>query len=87
MVGAEAEASMPIASFATEVIGGALMQHVGHVAERVPIVGAVAVLISELVNICDACRCHEEAFQTLKRRMKRMYGICYGERGKHAENI
>jgi transcription initiation factor TFIID subunit TAF12 len=46
-------------------------------------VGSAAVLLLQLIDLCDAYRCNKRLFQALKARMQFMYGLYFAEGGSY----
>lgn len=59
------------------------MQNMAHVAEKLPIIGAAAVLLLQLIDLCDAYRCNKSLFKALKSRMQHMYKLYFAEGGSY----
>ena len=51
-------------------------------AHHVPLVGIVAVLLSELILLCDQYRCNQLAFQSLKMRMQGVQTLYFAPGGR-----
>ena len=58
-----------------------VVQNLALAAESLPIIGTAAVLMLQLIDLCDAYRCNKKLFESLKARMTYMYKIYFAEGG------
>jgi len=60
-----------------------VVQNMALAGANLPIVGAVAVLMLQLIDLCDAYKCNMKLFLALKARMQFMYRLYFAEGGKY----
>lgn len=63
-------------------MGKVVVQNVALAAEKLPIIGVAAVLMLQLIDLCDAYRCNKRLFESLKARMQYMYKLYFAEGGE-----
>jgi hypothetical protein len=73
-------------SASQEALRGGLVvvQNIAIVAEKLPVIGSAAVLMLQLIDLCDAYRCNKSLFLALKARMQFMYSLYFAEGGEKA---
>jgi hypothetical protein len=83
--GAGEDCTIDSGAATNDVITGGLIvvQNMAIVAEKLPVVGSAAVLLLQLIDLCDAYRCNKRLFQALKARMQFMYGLYFAEGGMY----
>jgi hypothetical protein len=59
-----------------------VVQNIAIVAEKLPVIGSAAVLMLQLIELCDSYRCNKTLFLALKARMQFMYSLYFAEGGK-----
>ena len=59
-----------------------VVQNVALAGAQLPIVGAAAVLMLQLIDLCDAYKCNMKLFLALKARMQFLYRLYFAEGGK-----
>ena len=59
-----------------------VVQNMALASVQLPIIGAVAVLMVQLIDLCDAYKCNMTLFFALKTRMQFMYRLYFAEGGK-----
>lgn len=59
-----------------------VVQNMALAGANLPIVGAVAVLMLQLIDLCDAYKCNMKLFLALKARMQFMYRLYFAEGGE-----
>lgn len=59
-----------------------VVQNVALAGVQLPIVGAAAVLMLQLIDLCDAYKCNMKLFLALKARMQFLYRLYFAEGGK-----
>jgi hypothetical protein len=62
--------------------GLVVVQNIAIVAEKLPVIGSAAVLMLQLIDLCDAYRCNKTLFLALKARMQFMYSLYFAEGGE-----
>lgn len=61
--------------------GKVVVQNMAMAGVQLPIVGAVAVLMLQLIDLCDAYKCNMKLFLALKARMQFLYRLYFAEGG------
>ena len=62
--------------------GKVIVQNMAMAGANLPIIGTVAVLMLQLIDLCDAYKCNMRLFLALKARMQFMYRLYFAEGGK-----
>ena len=58
-----------------------VIQNIALSAEKLPVIGVAAVLMLQLIDLCDCYRCNQRLFSALKCRMQFMYGLYFAKGG------
>ena len=59
-----------------------VIQAAANVTQSLPIVGAAATVLLQLIDVCDAHRCNKSAFTALKQRMEGVYKLYFAKDGE-----
>jgi hypothetical protein len=59
-----------------------VLRHTVVISQNMPVMGAAATMLLQMIDLCDEYKCSKELFRALQARMEYIYNLYFGEGGE-----